>query len=184
MTPLSNMKIADKKFIACSILMALLGGCGGNSTSSGIGGSRGPTPHDGEWQLVATVAVTVGETAGDFVHTSNVMIDPDGSVVVASTDSDCAITARASGSVLTYEERCSFGSGCVVTFATQAGIVGTNLSAPFGPERFVCSGEATSYSGNLIGFKCDPTCSPTPTPTSSPSPTPTPSPSPTPTPSP
>ncbi len=167
------MKIPDKKIAVLTISIALLGGCGGNSTSSGIGGSQGPTPHDGEWQFVAAVAVSVGDTAGDFVHTSNVIINPDGSVVIASTNSDCSITAKASGSVLTYEERCSFGSGCIVTFATQAGIVGDNLSAPIGPERFVCSGEATSYSGNLIGTKCDPACAPPPTRTPIPTPTPT-----------
>jgi uncharacterized repeat protein (TIGR01451 family) len=102
---------------------------------------------------VSNVAITVGETANNFTHTSNVNVNADGSAIVTSTDSNCSIIVRVSGNVLSYEERCSFGSGCVVTFFTQAGILQNNLSAPIGPERFVCSGLATSYSGNLIGSK-------------------------------
>ncbi len=177
------------KNFAILIIAALVAGCGGDSVSSGGGGAgsgtQGPTENSGEWQLVSNVAISVDDAANDFVHTSTVLVNADGSAIVRSTDSNCSIIVRVSGNVLSYEERCSFGSGCVVTFFTQAGIFQNNLSAPIGPERFVCSGLATSYSGNLIGTKCDTaTCLPTPTttPTSTPTPTATPTPTPTPTP--
>jgi len=144
------------KKLIIPIFAGFLIGCGGNSTNSGGGGgSQGPTPHVGEWQLIASVAITVGDAANNFTHTSNVLVNPDGLAIVKSTDSDCSVAVKASGNVLSYEERCSFNSGCVVTFATQAQIFENNLSAPFGPERFVCSGQATSYSGNLIGSKVE-----------------------------
>ncbi len=173
------------KILAMLILAALVIGCGGDSVSSGGGGAnlgtQGPTENAGEWQLTSNVAITVDDAANNFTHTSNVLVNADGSAIVTSTDSNCSIIVRVSGNVLSYEERCSFDSGCVVNFFTQAGIFQDNLSAPIGPERFVCSGLATSYSGNLLGTKCDPTCGQTPTPTATPTPTPTPSPTPTPT---
>lgn len=145
------------KNISILIFAALVVGCGGDSVSSGGGsggaGSQGPTTHTGTWQLASNVAITVGESSNDFTHTSNVFVNSDGSAIVTSTDSNCSIVVKVSGNVLSYEERCSFGSGCVVTFFTQAGILQNNLSAPIGPERFVCSGEATSYSGNLVGSR-------------------------------
>ncbi len=169
-------------------LVALVVGCGGDSVSSGGGGAgagtQGPTTHNGVWELIANVAITIGEAANNFVHTTNVSVNEDGSAIVTATDANCSIIVRVSGNTLSYEERCSFGSGCVVTFFTQAGILGSSLSAPIGPERFVCSGLATSYSGNLIGTKCDPDCPSTPTATATPSPTPTTTTTPTPTPTP
>ncbi len=147
------------KTISILILAALVVACGGDSVSSGGGGAnlgtQGPTTNTGEWQLISNVAITVGDAANDFTHTSNVLVNADGSAIVSSTDSNCSIIVRVSGNVLSYEERCSFGSGCVVNFFTQAGIFQNNLSAPIGPERFVCSGLATSYSGNLTGSKVE-----------------------------
>lgn len=165
------------KNISILIFAALVVGCGGDSVSSGGGGAnagtQGPTTHSGVWQLVSNVAITVGESADNFTHTTNVSVNADGAALVTSTNSNCSIIVRVSGDVLSYEERCAFGSGCVVTFFTQAGIFLNNLSAPIGPERFVCSGLATSYSGNLIGTKCEnATCLPTPTPMPTPTPTP------------
>ncbi len=142
------------KKLTLSISAALLVGCGGNSTSSGGGGGGiGPTPHSGLWELIANVAITIGDTNNSFTHTSKVLVGAGGSGTVQTTDSSCALSARASGNLLTYEETCSFTSGCIVTFTATAVFSKESLSGSFGTKRFVCSGSATSYSGNLIGSK-------------------------------
>lgn len=148
-----------KVLIACAMLA--LAACGGGTSGGGGGGSTlaGPTPFFGLWQVVATITAIVGGTTNNIDHTSILNVHQNGVVSIQSTDSDCALTVLANGATLIYQERCTFPTEtapCVLTFTTNAGFSGDNVSGSFGPDSFVCVGSATSYAGNLVGARFDP----------------------------
>lgn len=148
-----------KKILTLCAILAV--GCGGGTSGGGGGTSTlaGPTPFFGLWQVIATINVIVGGTAVTLDHTSTLNVHQNGVVSIQSTDSDCALTVLANGATLIYQEQCTFATEtapCVLTFTTNAGFSGDNVSGSFGPDSFVCVGSATSYTGNLVGSRFDP----------------------------
>ncbi len=138
------------------LTIACLGaGCNGGSSTGG-GSIVGPTPHSGVWNLSATINVIVGGTATAVSHTSTIEVQPTGTALIQETDTDCALSVAVAGDILTYEEQCVFATEnapCTLKLQSTARISGDGLAGPFGPKTEVCSGVATSYSGNLLGTR-------------------------------
>jgi len=143
-------------------LALLLTQCGSGSSESGASASAGATRFSGVWTLAATLNVNLGGNGSFFTDTSEVVVNPDGSVVVRRTDSECALDITVNGDVMTYETRCVFtatnedaSAPCTLTMVARARMTGTpgtaSLSGSFGPETLVCRGVATTYTGNLVG---------------------------------
>lgn len=142
-------------------LAALLAGCGGGDSESGAAAGSA-TPFTGAWFLRATFNVNVGGTATFLTDESRVVVGAGGNAVVTETDSECGLDVFVNGDVMTYETTCVFTATtgdttapCVLKIRTRATIRGTpgnaNLSSSFGPRTEVCSGAASSYTGNLVG---------------------------------
>lgn len=156
------MKYNDMRMILVAATMAVLVACGGGSSSSttGNGGSGNPapgaTPNVGLWELISTLNIIVAGSANTLTHTSIVNVAANGMVTFESTDSICAVSASVIGNTLFYTEQCTFAgqnpAPCILTLSTAAAInQGVSLSGTFGPETLLCSGNGTSYSGNLVG---------------------------------
>lgn len=150
--------------VTIAVLAALLTmSCGGGSSSGGPL-TAGPTTHAGTWELIAKIRVVLGGTAGgdsagtvtDLVHTSTVLVKLDGRVTIQSTDSTCAVAIAVNGDTMTYQEQCIFAGSnpvaCTLTMRSNASFIkSSTVSGAFGPKTLICSGNATSYSGNLTG---------------------------------
>ena len=139
--------------------LAVLTACGGGSSDNGGGAGNpasGSTANTGLWQLISTLSVIVSGSATTLTHTSIVNIAANGVVTFQSTNSVCAVSASVNGNTLFYTEQCSFAgenpAPCTLTMSTAAAFnPGVSLSGTFGPESFLCSGNGTSYTGNLTG---------------------------------
>lgn len=143
-------------------ILPLLAQCGSGSSDSGASASPGATRFSGVWTLVATLNVNLGGNATFLTDTSEVVVNPNGRVVVRQTDSECGLNIAVNGDIMTYETQCVFtatsgdtSAPCTLTMVARAPITGTpgttTLSGTFGPETRVCRGVATSFTGNLVG---------------------------------
>lgn len=113
--------------------------------------------------MEAIITAIVGGNVHNIETTSNINILSSGSVGIIETDTECALSMYVNGNTINYKEVCILAGSpsedsdnvpCTVDFETRATIVNTTLgSGTFGPEQYVCLGQAVSYSGTLVATR-------------------------------